>query len=123
MNILVVDNCECLRSFCTYALESEGHKVLQADEKSYFNHFLENDFQIDLVILNANPGDPEPAKEIVTTTKCMNPDTPIILLTTSWHTKVLKDLVDQGCEQLTIPFEYDQFIEKVNNIYTPTLSE
>jgi DNA-binding response OmpR family regulator len=116
MNILVVDNCECLRSFCTYALEDEGHKVFPAMEDSYFDYFLENGFHVDLVIINANPGDPSPAREIVSITRNINPEIPILILTTSWHNTTLKGLLDLGCEPLTIPFEYGQFIDKVNSI-------
>jgi len=123
MNILVVDNCECLRSFCAFALEDQGHEVLQATESSYFDYILKSGSRFDLVTINANTTNPLPAKEVVTIIKSIDPKIPIILLTINWYNEVLEELINQGCEHLKIPFECDQFIEKVNSVCSLSLSK
>lgn len=113
MNILIVDNCESLRSYCSYILTEKGHKVHQCESSGFFKQFLNNGLDVDAILVNVNPEDISLAEEVVYVSKSVNPDISIILISTKWNSKEINDLLSMGCSLLFLPFNENDLIAKV----------
>ena len=114
MNILIVDNCECLRSYCSHVLTEKGHKVYQCESSDFFRQYLYKDMDIDTIIVNTNPENVFTAEEVVYVSKSVNPDISIVLITIDWNSKEINEGVDMGCSRLLLPFNDKDLIDKVN---------
>lgn len=122
MNILIVDNCECLRSYCSHVLTKKGHNVHQCESSELFRQYLYNGFEIDAIIINTNPADISLAEEVVYVSKSVNPDISIILVTINWNSKEIDELVNMGCSKLLLPFNENDLIAKVGSIEAVTVT-
>jgi DNA-binding NtrC family response regulator len=122
MNILIVDNCESLRSYCSHILTEEGHKVHQCGSTEFCQKYLYNGSEIDTIIVNTHPTDVSTAEEVVYVSKSVNPDISIILISINWNSKEINELVDMGCSKLLLPFNENDLIDKVNNPTAVTLT-
>lgn len=113
MNILIVDNCETLKEFCSYILIEEGHNVLTADESNYVSVIESSEKPIDLITINVYPADPKPAQRIFEYISSVNSNIKCILLSIRWACDTVNELVDKGCHHLPVPFEYDELVPLV----------
>ena len=115
MNILIVDNCESLRSYCEYILTEKGHKVHQCESSEFFRQYLYNGLDIDTILVNTNPADLSLAEEVVYVSKSVNPDISIILLSIDWDSEEIHELVEMGCSRLRLPFNESDLIDIVGS--------
>ena len=120
MNILIVDNCEVLRSFCTGILSDDGHTVIVANELDYSEVIRTTASDLDVIIANISPIYPEMASSIYNEAVLINPDIRILLMSTPWESKIITALLEKGCHFLTIPFTMEKFSAAVQEVSTLT---
>lgn len=114
MNILIVDNCETLREFCSYILNQEGHNILIADESNYVSVIESSEELIDLITINVYPANPRPAQNIFEYISSVNCNIKCILFSIPWGCDAIDEMIGKGCHHLRVPFEFEELISMVN---------
>lgn len=118
MKILIIDECECLRTFCAIVLSDAGHEVIQSGESDYKTVIESFHREINVVILNINPLSPEIANKVHETILIHNPDIKIIFISIPWTGNIIKDILKDGHYFLPIPFQADDLVGVCNKIFS-----
>lgn len=104
MHILIMSDSECLGEFCSTYLASEGHTIYLTTTKDYQDLLASRFHNLDAVFINVNPMDANHIPMIYWQVHGYNPNTQIVLLTINMPSKVVDELVMEGCKKLIVPF-------------------
>lgn len=117
MNILIIDNCESLRLFCTITLSRQGHEVFTADTNNYNEVLSEHIYDLDVILINVNPAYPGIAQEVYAMKEELNPTISIIIMSSYFNCPTISNLIDKGCIALPLPFTAENLLELIQMIY------